>query len=158
MDFPTRRARQQDGERGAAIVEMALVLPFLLLLVVGIWASARAWNVHNVMDHAVREAARHGATIDPWDAGTTTDVCGSAPSSQQILRCVADEQLTAAAIDVALVDTACIDMGTDPCSVGNSTGNDKVAVSLTYPDYRIDFVFFSMTVDLTATAVSRYEA
>ena len=147
------------GERGAALVEMALVVPLLLLLIVGIWATARAWNVNNVLDHAVREAARFGATVDPWVDGTTTDSCVGSPStSQEVLRCVADEQLSAASIDTALVSTTCIEYAVDPCSVGAATGSDKVAVSLTYPNYSLDFVFFSINVDISATAVSRYES
>ena len=146
-------------ENGAALVEMALVVPILVLLIVGIWATARAWNVHNVMDHAVRESARYGATVDPWNDGTTTDVCvGSPTTAQQVLRCVADEQLQAAAINPALINTTCIELAADPCSVGSASGSDKVAVSLTYPNYLIDFVFFTMAVDLNATAISRYES
>lgn len=154
----TNQRQRAHNERGAALVEMALVMPILLLLIVGIWATARAWNIHNVMDHAVREAARYGATIDPWEEGTSTDVCSSASSSQQMLRCVADEQLQAASIDTSLVSTACIELGTNPCSVGDTSGNEKVAVSIVYPDYTIDFIFFSTTVDLSATAVSRFES
>ena len=154
----TRSTPRADGERGAALVEMALVMPILLLLIVGIWTTARAWNIHNVMDHAVREAARYGATIDPWDEGTSTDACASASSSQQLLRCVVDEQLQAASIDTDLVSTACIELDTNPCSVGDASGNEKVAVSIVYPGYTIDFIFFSATVDLTATAVSRFES
>ena len=138
---------------------MALVVPFLVLLLVGMWVTARAWNVHNVLDHAVREAARFGATVDPWVDGTTTDWCvGTPTTSQQVLRCVADEQLSAAAINTAAVATACIEYAVDPCSVGSATGSEKVAVSLTYPNYTLDFVFFSLDVDITATAVSRYES
>ncbi len=140
-------------------MEMALVVPFLVLLIVGIWATARAWNVNSTLDHAVREAARFGATIDPWADGTSTDICASTPStSQEVVRCVADEILEASAIDPTLVSTACIELATDPCSVGSASGADKVAVSLSYPNYVIDFVFFSMSVDLGATAVSRYES
>ena len=148
-----------NQERGAALVEMALVVPFLVLMIVGIWATARAWNVNTTLDHAVREAARFGATVDPWSNGTITDTCATTPStSQEVLRCVADEILEAAAIDPTLVSTTCIELGADPCSVGSATGADKVAVSLAYPNYVVDFVFFSMTVDLSATAVSRYES
>lgn len=156
-----RRSPQPDadGEQGAALVEMALVVPLLVLMIVGIWATARAWNVNSTLDHSVREAARFGATIDPWADGTTTDTCAATPStSQEVLRCVADEILEASAIDPTLVSTTCIELGTDPCSVGSASGADKVAVSLSYPNYVIDFVFFSMTVDLSATAVSRYES
>jgi Flp pilus assembly protein TadG len=55
-------------ERGAAVVEMAFVAPLLIILLLGIFTVARAYNVKNTMDHAVREGARFGATIDPWDA------------------------------------------------------------------------------------------
>ena len=149
--------RDSEHERGAALIEMALLTPILLLLVIGIWTTARAWNVHNTLDHAVREAARYGATVDPWATGSTTDTCG-ASSSEGDVRCAADEQLAAAAIDTTLVNTTCIELAADPCSVGNATGNDKVAVTLTYPNYQLDFVFFSVSVDLSATAVSRWES
>lgn len=149
--------RDSKHERGAALIEMALMMPILLLLVVGIWATARAWNVHNTLDHAVREAARYGATVEPWTAAGSTNTCGGA-GSEAAVRCAADEQLAAAAIDVTLVDTTCIEMSDNPCGVGNATGNDKVTVALTYPDYQLDFVFFSVSVDLSATAVSRYES
>ena len=148
---------KHDDERGAALVEMALVLPFLMLLVVGIWATARAWNVHNVLDHAVRESVRHGATIDPWNSGTSTDLCGAGTSEGE-MRCVADEQLSAASINTALVNSTCIELSANPCAVGSSTGSDKVAMTLTLPNYPIDFVFFTMTVDMSATAVARYES
>lgn len=144
-------------ERGAAVVEMAMVLPVLILLVVGIWATARAWNVHNVMDHAVREGARFGATIDPWTDGSTTSACGVG-SSQAEIRCVVDEQLAAAAVPTASVATVCVDLDSNPCAVGSATGSDKVAVSIEWQGYPIDFVFFSVDVDLTATAVARYES
>lgn len=158
VDDADHRGRAPTGERGAALVEMALVVPLLVLMIVGIWATARAWNVQSTMDHAVREAARVGATIDPWTDGTTTDTCVVSPTtSQQVLRCVADEQLEASAIDPTLVSTTCIQLATNPCSVGSASGSDKVAVSISYPNYRIDFVFFAFDVDLTATAVSRHE-
>ena len=72
-----RLSRRWPGdERGAALVEAALVLPMLLMLTFGIWTTARAWNVHNVLDHAAREAARYAATtpdslaiIDPIARG-----------------------------------------------------------------------------------------
>lgn len=136
----------RDHQRGAALVEMALVLPLLLLLAMGIWSTARAWNVHNVMDHAAREAARYGATESPWDSGT----------SPAALRAIADSELAAAAVPTATVQTVCIDMGETPCGF-TATGTDQVAVQFRYPNYRMDFIFFSITVDLTSSAVARHE-
>ena len=54
--------RKGKTDRGAALIEAAMVLPILLRLTFRIWATARAWNVHNTIDHAAREAARFGAT------------------------------------------------------------------------------------------------
>ena len=140
-------------ERGSALVEAALILPFLLMLTFGIWTTARAWNVNNTIEHAAREAARHGATIDPWDAGTSPGVA----------RAVADADIASAAIDTSVI-TDCIELvadgATSTCDPGhtNTTGTDQVLVRLRYPDYRLQFLFFSSTIDLEGTAISRHEA
>ncbi len=144
-----RLHRRED--RGAALVEAALVMPLLMLLTVGIWTTARAWNVHNTLDHAAREAARYGATEVPWDGSSVANV-----------RAIADQELQAASIAPADVATVCInkeDAGNDPCPlVGlGSTSTPQVAVVLQWQNYPLDFVFFSIDVDLQAAAVARWE-
>lgn len=62
--------RQIRGdERGQALVEFALIVPFLLLFLVGIIEFGRGWNLHQVVTDAAREAARtaviHDLDIDP---------------------------------------------------------------------------------------------
>lgn len=47
--------RQRSGQ---ALVEFALVVPMLLLLLLGIFEFARAWNVYQVVTDASREATR----------------------------------------------------------------------------------------------------
>lgn len=146
--------RLSANERGAALIEAALVLPFLLLLTFGIWTTARAWNINNTMEHAAREAARYGATVDPWDAGT----------SPIDVRAVADADMASAAIDTTAISTVCIEQvaaAGNPCgdtSHTNNTGTDQIYVKLRYPDYKLEFLFFSTTIDLEASAISRYEA
>lgn len=140
-------------DRGAALIEAALVLPFLLLLTFGIWTTARAWNVNNTMEHAAREAARYGATIEPWDVST----------SPGEVEAVADADLASAAIDPGVIQSVCIDEladGGSSCdsSHTNSTGTDQIFVKIRYPNYRLEFLFFSATIDLEATAISRHEA
>src|SRR5690606_27388664 len=110
--------------------EMAIILPLLVLLLIGIFSTARAWQVHNTMDHAVREAARHGATVDPW-----TD-----PASQDDIFSVAQKQLEAAAI--VGVQKDCIGKGPTPCGAAPISGTDQVVVRIKYPNYKLDFVFF----------------
>lgn len=145
--------RLSANERGAALIEAALVLPFLLLLTFGIWTTARAWNVNNTMEHAVREAARYGATVDPWDTST----------SPPAVRAIADADMATSAVDTSAISTVCIELvgaGGNPCgdtSHTNDTGTDQVFVRLSYPNYELQFLFFSATIDLEATAISRHE-
>ena len=67
--------------RGHAVVEMALVLPILLLLVFGITEFGRAWMTVNVLQTASREGARLAVVTGPdIDAVTAraTAVCNAA--------------------------------------------------------------------------------
>ena len=52
-------------DRGQALVEFALIMPFLLLFLVGIVEFGRAWNQHQVITDAAREGARKAAVYDP---------------------------------------------------------------------------------------------
>lgn len=138
------RNRDQSN-RGAALVEMALVLPLLLMLLIGIFTVARGWQVHNVLDHAAREAARYGATLESFDNNTVEDV--------------AMAEIAAASIDTSQIDAPCIEVGEDPCGTGTvgSPAMDQVVVQLEYPNYELNFVFFSTTIDLQSSAFARYE-
>jgi Flp pilus assembly protein TadG len=53
--------RPSDRRRGVAAVEFAFVLPFLLLLLVGIWELGRIINVQITLNNAARDGARLGA-------------------------------------------------------------------------------------------------
>jgi len=57
-----RRAR---GDSGQAMVEFALVLPFLLMLVIAVFEFARAWNVYHAVTDAARLGARTAVVADP---------------------------------------------------------------------------------------------
>lgn len=54
----------RTGRRGQAAVEFALVLPILLVLLIGIVEFGRAWNEHQVITSAAREAARKASISD----------------------------------------------------------------------------------------------
>jgi Flp pilus assembly protein TadG len=62
------------NRRGNAVVEMALILPILLLLVFGITEFGRAWMTVNVMYTASREGARIAVVTDPDDAAVNSRV------------------------------------------------------------------------------------
>ncbi len=57
--------RFRRAEEGQALVEFALIMPFLLLFLVGIVEFGRAWNLHQVLTDAAREGARKAVVHDP---------------------------------------------------------------------------------------------
>ena len=59
-----RTALGKSGDTGQALVELALILPVILLLVVGMLEFARAWNLHQALTDATREGARRAAVQD----------------------------------------------------------------------------------------------
>ena len=54
-------ARRGRDERGQSLVEFALILPFLLILLMGIFEIGRAWQKYQVITDAAREGARVAA-------------------------------------------------------------------------------------------------
>lgn len=60
------RSRRQNGEdTGASLVEFALVLPFLLLLILGMIEFALIFAQFNEIRHGAREGARYAAVSRP---------------------------------------------------------------------------------------------
>jgi Flp pilus assembly protein TadG len=51
------------SQRGQALVEIALVIVFLMLLLVGTVEFGRAWMVVNMITHALRDGARSAAVV-----------------------------------------------------------------------------------------------
>ena len=138
---------QEKRDRGAALTEAAIVMPLLLVLVFGIWTVARAWNVRSTMEHAVREGVRFGATELPWDGTSVSQ-----------LESVVDAELATSAVPSGSVNSVCIAMAAAPCGfAATAQGYEQVAVRIQYPDYPLNFLFFSTTVNLTVEAVGRYE-
>ena len=127
----TARHRRLATERGAAAVELALVLPILVVLLFGIVEFAQGYNAKVELTGAVREGARAlalGKTADEAKAA----VIAAAPG------------LTLSAGDIT----------TGPvCPSGDASGN--ATVTATYgADYQIP-LFGSGTVDIDVTGVMR---
>jgi hypothetical protein len=133
-------------------VEAAFVLPFLLLLTFGIFTVARAWQVNNAIDHAVREAARYGATSHPFDSDA--------------VRGVVNAELTANGISIPGGGVLCADPTSSGVPVSDCgsplipnapPGTENITVRVRWSNYELNFLFFTVEVDLTGTAVSRWE-
>jgi len=91
-----RRRGPLRGARGQSLAELALALPILLALLVGIFEFGRAWNVRQVLTAAAREGARL-AVIPGAD--------------QTVVESDIDARLTAAGLDPDDVTTSIVGMG-----------------------------------------------
>jgi Flp pilus assembly protein TadG len=61
--------RRLGGQRGAALIEMALTLPLLLLVSVSIFEFGRAFQTWEVLTNAAREGARVAVLPNSTTAG-----------------------------------------------------------------------------------------
>ena len=59
--------KRHKGERGASLVEFALIMPLLLILVLGIVEFGYLFAQFNEVRHAAREGARYAAVSNPAD-------------------------------------------------------------------------------------------
>jgi len=65
---------RQRNDRGAAMIEMALTLPLLLLLSVGVFEFGRAFQTWQVLTNATREGARVAVLPGTSDDAVSTRV------------------------------------------------------------------------------------
>jgi Flp pilus assembly protein TadG len=94
-----RRRERPGGERGTAIVELALALPILILLVLGTFDLGRAIYLRTSLGNAARDGVRF-ASIDPQNT-----TCIRAVASRNV------SLATVAAGDVSITRPGTLDMG-----------------------------------------------
>lgn len=67
---PIRRSPRGGNARGTALIEFALVFPFLLVLTLGVVDLSRAFFVKNMLYQAAREGARALVVSAPSDTAS----------------------------------------------------------------------------------------
>jgi hypothetical protein len=67
-----RSAEPRHGERGQSLVELAIAIPVVLILLLGMLEFGFAFSHHMTLEYATREGARTGAALA---AGTDEVVC-----------------------------------------------------------------------------------
>ena len=155
-----RKCRRRD-ERGAALVEFALLLPILMSLLLGTVTGGSLYNKKLAMTSASREGSRFGATLDgPTTAGWAVDV------QKRTDELSSDVELSN--ICVKLVKVGSPDLYTQLGSDCSSTtppanpstaaaGDCLVKVWVRQPGNKLQAMFFSVDITLTTDSVSRYE-
>ena len=149
------RRAAEHGESGQALAEVAIALPLLLLMLIGIWEFARAYQIQQVVVNAAREGARE-VVLPPKADGTGTVANATT---------VVNNYLAAGAISVADA-TVTITNSTDPSVPEGGTGHAMtVRVEVPYSFNLIGPMIRLATghsggpgdIDLTSQATMRHE-
>lgn len=145
-----RIPRRRRSERGAAMLEMALTLPLLLLVCVGILEFGRAYQTWQVLTNAVREGARVAVLPGVTDSAVQTRV---------------RDYMAAGQLPRAAVASVSIDRNR-PIAIGTGSATAS-QVTVSYP---FDFIMldpiarlatgqggFGSTLNMAASATMRNE-
>ena len=155
-----RRVRY-GRERGAVLVEFALILPVLMCLVFGIVTGGSALGTKNSLQNAVREGARFGATLPAsgtWATSVRDQVLGVAGSdltSAQV--CVQLVQKTAVGTTVLRSTPASCPFAGAPTVPTATPVNSCVTLVWAERPALFDAFFFQRTLLLRGSAIGRYE-
>jgi Flp pilus assembly protein TadG len=67
-----RRTKKKRGEKGAMLMELALLLPLLVLIVMLVLEGSHLVRTHQVLNNAAREGVR--LSVQPENQGGTGDI------------------------------------------------------------------------------------
>ena len=153
--------RRAHGERGTGLVELALILPVVMALLLGIFTGGSAYFRKISLVDAVRDGARYGASLK-HDAASGGISQWRLNVKNRVVE-LSGGQLTAADVCAELVTPT---GSNTTCGIPDPTGAASdptvlapaslVKVSVTKVA-KLEFVFFTATPTLTAKAVARYE-
>lgn len=159
---------RRRGERGAALVEFALIVPVLACILVGTVTGGFALATKNSMTNAVRESARLGATLPEgadWDSWAVivrdraVELAGDDLAEDQV--CVAvvtyDSAGTPAETELGSWPTTPCPIGGAPSVPANTPDGSCVVKVWAERAAELDALFFSKDLTLRASAVGRYE-
>jgi Flp pilus assembly protein TadG len=165
---PVRIYRPTRGHRAAAaVVELAVVLPLLLLLLVGVWELGRIIQVQHHLNNATRDAARLAAqanTVSSSGAYTQIRFRTGTPNIESSIR----SYLTASGVTdhANLVIELQFVEGPSPGSPGPSgteadpytgTKNQRFRVRVTLPYANVRWTTLSLINPQTLTAEAYWQ-
>jgi Flp pilus assembly protein TadG len=144
------RGRQSSGRRGAAMVEMALVLPIFFAVVLGIIEFGRAMMVGQMVTNAAREATRLAIV----DGSTNTSV-------ETWVEEFLESSIDVDAADVTVTITVTAAPGNDDPNnqIGNAQPRDLVTVNVAVPFDKVSYLPGSYLngKNLSAQSAMRHE-
>ena len=138
------RGQKKDKERGANLVEFAILMPLLVLLILGIVELGFKFSQFNELRHGVREGARYAAVTRP-------DLNGSGVDNSDIVKAVCDAiNLPNTTLSIALAN--------ESGGSGNRLDYASVEVTATVPSLTsVPIISGFIPTSLTNKAVFRLE-
>jgi Flp pilus assembly protein TadG len=137
----------RQRRRGLACVELALLLPFLLVMLLGIWEVGRLINVNQILSNSAREGARLAATGKHTSSQVTAEVqyyLYQAMRGQGMSDAAATQVKNDAVVTVVDLDN----VGVDPT---NATKLDRLHVTVTIPFNDVHWVALYLITNPTST-------
>lgn len=158
-------------DRGASLVEFALVLPLIMMLVLGLVSAGIAYNEKITLTHAARESARYAAILPTMGA---TNAWLDAVEIRLLADAAGSLDVPSATYCIAYIDgsrsgseTKHIDQNSPPLTPTNDWCFDDKRDAPGETEWRVqiqvgrdtdfDALFFSRTITIGTSAVSRYE-
>ncbi len=132
VDYPEPTKVRSD-RRGASAVEMAIVLPLLLLMIFGIIEFGRAIMVHQVLVNAAREATRRavipGATDAQVMARITNYMNGAGISGYSV---------------TLKIDGTVATLDGSSSSITNAASKSAIGIGISVPHSQVSFGIISL--------------
>lgn len=155
-------SHDRQVRRGVAAVEFAFVLPFLLMLLIGIWELGRIMHVQIILNNTCRDAARLAAQANiVTTTGNYTQIrfdTGS-PNIQETvranLRVAGIDNLTGLVIQMEFVEGS----GTGNTSANPFTGvkNQRFRVRVQLPFDNVRWTTLSLINPTTLSAETQWQ-
>ncbi len=143
-----RRSRARTGQDGQALIEFALVAPFLVALVFAIFDLGQALNYQNDETNLANVAARYAAVIGYATSNPTCN--GTQPTDAYLfIKCEAQTDSSAFANSLGV----CV---TDETSANSWNMNDAVKITIYYP-YKFLGIVGNSTITLQSSATMMLE-
>ena len=151
LKSPSLTANRKQKRRGAALVEMALVLPIFCMIVFGIVEFGRAFMIGQLVTNAAREGVRQAVTGDYTNAQVTADIKSFLLASGKIQ-----------GTDLAITFTVTPAAG-NPAVAGNEvskcTSKDLITIKVAVPFSKVSLIpaTYLKTTSLSGQASMRFE-
>lgn len=143
------------NRKGQTLVEMAILLPLLLLLVMGIFEFGRAMYIKNTLTHAARAGART-AVVTPNIVDATNATCGNAGNNATIYQTVCNNLYSGIDINDITINVTRTDLN----SSGTLDPGDMAEVTVALNNFRSKYrivPFIPLPLTLTGETAMRYE-